>query len=162
MAFSVCEKGGRKRRETPWAVEGKSMCKEGLDVLHMPWDCLLVREAYVLADHHCCLWWNPAGGTRHTLALRADQALLVMPECPAGGWERGQWNKAVVHFLPFGGILAVSSECVNHKGKYTLNFLSGNSVFVSLARWKDTQVSISHLLNWSELPSSQVTFKGGR
>lgn len=55
---------------------------------------------------------------------------------------------------------------MNQKGKYTLYFLSGNTVFVSqntsLACWRVTLVSVSCLLNWGELTGSRVTFKGGK
>ena len=74
---------------------------------------------------------NPGSGTRHALTSHAGQPVTVTSGCPAGGWERGQQNKAAIHSLPFRGILTVSSKCINQKGKYTLYFLSGNEVFVS-------------------------------
>lgn len=44
----------------------------------------------------------------------------------------GRRNNAAIHFLLFRGILTVPSQHINQSGRYTLRFLSGNAVFVSL------------------------------
>lgn len=158
-----------------WRDKRRTRCKGGLDVLRMPWDSLPVRER---ETRHLCLQTstaadgetsaaNPAGGSRHALTSLADQPVMVTSGCPRwlGGRTAKQSGRSFPALRSYSHSLSHLSVGLRRANTHCIFCLEMQSLCfqnTSLAHWRVTPVSISHLLNWCELPSSRVTFKGSR